>query len=68
MALIAIDPYTGEVKTLVGGCNYGASQLNHRVAMRQPGSVFQPSVYAAALETANHGGQHIFTPSKCEKR
>jgi len=63
VALIAIDPHTGEVKTLVGGRNYGASQLNHRIAMRQPGSVFQPSLYAAALETANHGGQHIFNPA-----
>ena len=29
VALVAIDPHTGEVKALVGGRNYGVSQLNH---------------------------------------
>ena len=29
VALIAIDPHTGEVKALIGGRNYGTSQLNH---------------------------------------
>ena len=28
VALIAIDPHTGAVKALVGGRNYGTSQLN----------------------------------------
>jgi penicillin-binding protein 1B len=63
VALIALDPHTGEVKALVGGRNYGASQLNHVLAMRPPGSVFKPFVYAAALETAIKGGQPIFTPA-----
>jgi penicillin-binding protein 1B len=63
VALIALDPHTGEVKALVGGRNYGASQLNHVVAMRQPGSVFKPFVYAAALETGIRGGQRVFTPA-----
>jgi penicillin-binding protein 1B len=31
--------------------------------MRQPGSVFKPFVYAAALDTAIHGDQQIFTPA-----
>ena len=57
MALIALDPHTGEIKALVGGRNYDASQLNHVLAMRQPGSVFKPFVYAAALETAVAGGR-----------
>ncbi|PWU10354.1 MAG: penicillin-binding protein 1A, partial [Terriglobia bacterium] len=63
VALIALDPHTGEVKALVGGRSYGASQLNHALAMRQPGSSFKPFVYAAALETAIAGGSHIFTPA-----
>ena len=63
VALIALDPHTGEVKALVGGRNYGASQLNHVVAMRQPGSVFKPFVYAAALDTAIRGGPRVFTPA-----
>ena len=62
-ALIAIDPHTGEVKALVGGRNYGLSQLNHVLAKRPPGSVFKPFVYAAALSTGVEGGTHILTPS-----
>ena len=63
VALVALDPRTGEVKALVGGRNYGESQLNHALAMRQPGSVFKPFVYAAALDTAVTGGEQIFTPA-----
>ncbi len=51
VALIAIDPRTAEVKALVGGRNYGMSQLNHIMAKRQPGSIFKPFVYAAAMNT-----------------
>src|SRR5262249_28105689 len=50
-ALIAIDPHTAEVKALVGGRNYGMSQLNHILAKRQPGSIFKPFVYATAMNT-----------------
>jgi penicillin-binding protein 1B len=63
VALIALDPHTGEIKALVGGRNYGHSQLNHALAMRPPGSVFKPIVYAAALDTAVEGGPRIFTPA-----
>jgi penicillin-binding protein 1B len=63
VALIALDPHTGAVKALVGGRDYGASQLNHATAMRQPGSAFKPFVYAAALSTAVEGGRQIFTPA-----
>jgi penicillin-binding protein 1B len=52
-ALIALDPRTGEIKAMVGGSDYTASQYNRITdAFRQPGSVFKPFVYAAALETA----------------
>jgi penicillin-binding protein 1B len=52
-ALIALDPHTGEIKAMVGGSDYAASQLNRIVqANRQPGSIFKPVVYTAALETA----------------
>ncbi len=61
VALIALDPHTGEIKALVGGRNYQSSQLNHALSMRQPGSVFKPFVYAAALDTAISGGPQIFT-------
>jgi penicillin-binding protein 1B len=49
-ALIALDPSTGAVKALVGGRDYQASQFNRVVqAQRQPGSLFKPFVYLAAL-------------------
>jgi len=63
VALVAIDPRTGEVKAMVGGRNYAANQLNHALAMRQPGSVFKPFVYAAAIDTGVEGGAHTFTPA-----
>jgi penicillin-binding protein 1B len=61
VALVALDPHTGAVKALVGGRDYGASQLNRALAKRQPGSVFKPFVYAAALNTPIDGGPRILT-------
>ncbi len=50
-ALVAIDPRDGRILAMVGGRDYRASQLNRATdARRQPGSVFKPFVYAAALE------------------
>ncbi len=55
VALVALDPHTGEVLALVGGRNYGLSQLDHAVAKRPTGSIFKPFVYAAAVNTAITG-------------
>ncbi len=55
VALIALNPHTGQVLALVGGRNYGSSQLNHAVAKRPTGSIFKPFVYAAAFATAAEG-------------
>jgi len=63
VALIALDPHTGEVKALCGGRNYGTSQLDRVFAKRPPGSVFKPFVYTAALNTAITGGDSILTPA-----
>ena len=63
VALVAIDPHTGGVKALIGGRSYGMSQLNHILAKRQPGSIFKPFVYAAAMETGLTGAAHVITPS-----
>ena len=62
-ALIALDPHTGAVKALLGGRDYGLSQLNRILARRQPGSSFKPFVYAAALSTGlNNPGGPVLTP------
>ncbi|MFN0102246.1 MAG: transglycosylase domain-containing protein [Bryobacteraceae bacterium] len=63
VALIAMDPASGEIRALVGGRNYGLSQLNRAVARRQPGSSFKPFVYATALNSALGGGGNVFTPT-----
>jgi penicillin-binding protein 1B len=55
VALVALNPHTGQVLALVGGRNYGNSQLNHAVAKRPTGSVFKPFVYAAAYNTSIAG-------------
>ncbi|MBM2802524.1 MAG: family penicillin-binding protein [Deltaproteobacteria bacterium] len=54
-AIVVMRPQTGEIKAMVGGRNYGKSQFNRVFqAKRQPGSVFKPFVYLAALM---HGGE-----------
>ncbi|OGH60377.1 MAG: hypothetical protein A3G34_10070 [Candidatus Lindowbacteria bacterium RIFCSPLOWO2_12_FULL_62_27] len=50
-ALVAMDPRTGDILSMVGGKNYQESQFNRAVqARRQPGSAFKPFVLTAALE------------------
>ena len=63
VALICLDSETGELKALVGGRNYGVSQLDHALARRQPGSSFKPFVYAAAFTEALKGGANALTPA-----
>jgi len=55
VALVALNPHTGQVLALIGGRNYGNSQLNHAVAKRPTGSIFKPFVYAAAFNTTVAG-------------
>ena len=55
VALVALNPHTGQVLALVGGRSYGNSQLNHAVAKRPTGSIFKPFVYASAFATAAEG-------------
>ena len=61
VALIALDPHTGEIKAAIGGRSYASSQLNRLNAKRQPGSVFKPFVYTAAMETQLGGRGERFT-------
>ena len=69
IALVALNPHTGQVLALVGGRNYGLSQLNHAVSARPTGSIFKPFVYASAFNSAvagtkldNEGTDALFTP------
>ena len=55
VSLVAINPHTGQILALVGGRNYGISQLNHAVAERPTGSIFKPFVYATAYNTSLNG-------------
>jgi penicillin-binding protein 1B len=63
IAMVVLDPHSGEIKALVGGRDYGESQLNHILSRRQPGSAFKPFVYAAAFEGAVDGVKPIVTPA-----
>ncbi len=63
VALIAIDPRSGYVKALIGGRDYSVSQLNRVLAVRPPGSVFKPFVYATAIDSALDGAQQVLTPA-----
>ena len=61
-AIIVIKPQTGEIKAMVGGRDYQKSQFNRIFqARRQPGSVFKPFVYLAALMYGAESGKK-FTP------
>ena len=63
VALVAMDPHTGDVLALVGGRDYGFSQLNHAVAKRPTGSIFKPFVYATAVNNGITGDQPVLTPA-----
>jgi penicillin-binding protein 1A len=48
---MAMDPYTGHVKTWVGGINHKYFKFDHvKQGKRQPGSTFKPLVYTAAID------------------
>ncbi len=54
MALIAIDPKTGQILSMVGSRDYfdtaHEGNFNVTLAHRQPGSVFKPFAYATAFK------------------
>ncbi len=67
-ALVAIRPKTGEIVAMVGGRNYLDNQFNRATsAMRQPGSVFKPFVYAAAINSAYEPASRVFTAASVLK-
>lgn len=61
-ALISIRPKTGEIVAMIGGKSFSESQFNRAVnAKRQPGSVFKPFVYAAAINSPYDAGFRVMT-------
>jgi len=59
-ALVAIDPNSGEVLSLVGSPDYFDDQhggaINMAISTRQPGSALKPLVYSAALDPGRGNG------------
>ena len=50
-SLVSMDPQTGAILALVGGFDFHRNKYNHITqAKRQPGSIFKPFIYSAALE------------------
>lgn len=67
-SLVAIKPKTGEIVAMIGGKDYLDNQFNRATsAQRQPGSVFKPFVYAAAINTAYQLNSRVITPATIYK-
>ena len=59
-ALVAVEPQSGKIRAMVGGRDYRESQFNRVTqSKRQPGSVFKPVTYLAALQETLDGGPEI---------
>lgn len=59
-ALVAIDPRTGDILSLVGGVDYKKSAFNRATqSKRQPGSSFKPFIYQVALDTGYSGATEL---------
>ena len=56
-ALVALDPYTGQILTMLGSPDYFNEEIdgnvNAALAPRQPGSALKPFTYAAAFNPAS---------------
>ncbi len=66
VAMVVLDAQTGEVKALIGGRNYGMTQLNRALAMQsQPGSSFQafPCMRLALSSALAGGSAEPLTPA-----
>ena len=67
VALIALDPHTGEIKALVGGRNYGVSQLNRVNAERPHRFYLQALRLCHGDEHCGHTGASVLTQSSIVK-
>ena len=75
-AVVAIDPKTGQILTMVGSRDYFDTahdgNFNIALAHRQPGSAFKPFVYAAAFEKGYTPDTKVFDvptqfSTRCDK-
>ena len=54
-SVIIMDPFNGNIISMVGGVNYNKSNFNRATqAYRQPGSSIKPFIYAQGLETKKY--------------
>jgi penicillin-binding protein 1B len=66
-AVVVMRPQTGEIKAMAGGRNYQKSQFNRVFqAKRQPGSIFKPFVYLAALMYGADNGRKFTAMTKVD--
>lgn len=69
VALVAVDPRTHFIKAIVGGVDYGESQLNRVTqARRQPGSSFKPFVYYTAFASGKFAPGSVVNDSPVSYR
>jgi penicillin-binding protein 1A len=51
VSVLALDPRNGHILAMIGGRDFEESKYNRTIqAIRQPGSVFKPIVYTAAVD------------------
>jgi len=62
-ALVAVDTSSGQIRALIGGRDYAASNYNRAYARRQPGSTFKPFMYSLAIESGFTAADQI----QCEE-
>ncbi len=61
VAMVAIEPSTGNILAMIGGRDFNQSNFNRAVqAVRQPGSSFKPIVYTAAIDNGYAPSTEVF--------
>jgi penicillin-binding protein 1A len=52
--MMAMDPYTGQIRAWAGGLDYNFFKYDHvKQGKRQPGSTFKPFVYTTAIDDSS---------------
>lgn len=66
-SLVAIEPHSGRIMTLIGGRDYNISQYNRATkSLRQAGSSFKPFVYLTALQSGKYTPKTVVEDKKIE--